>query len=209
MSGGHAVRRATESDIEAIMAILNDRRDWLRTTKFSNQWASVPEWRQLLCYLVRRGHVWVLVTDDDNRVVGTITVGTDPDRDFWSDCERRVPALYISKLATDLHLKGQELGSQLLAWARLYAASQYLRVLRLDTWKTSQGLHGYYATRGWQHVRTVELAHRESGSLFERPVEVRPGTSMASSAHTGQLDVSVLRLMAASTGRPRASFGLS
>jgi GNAT superfamily N-acetyltransferase len=189
----YSVRRAAEPDLESIMAILEGRREWLWETKFSDQWASVREWRHLLCYLMRRGHVWVLVAKAGGRVVGTVTVGTDPDRDFWLDEERRTRALYVSKLATDVHLKGQELGHQLLAWVQLYAASQRIEVLRLDTWKTSIGLRDYYAKRGWTHVRTVDLAHRESGSLFERDVNVPTDAAVASNARTGQFDARALR----------------
>jgi ribosomal protein S18 acetylase RimI-like enzyme len=171
MSNYNSVRRATEADLEAIMTILGGRRQWLRETKCSDQWSSVREWRHLLLYLLRRGHVWVLVSDASGQVLGTVTIGADPDRDFWTPSERRTPALYISKLATDVHAKGHELGNDLLAWGQRYAASQRIRVLRLDTWKTSQGLRDYYVQRGWKHVRTVDLERRDSGSLFERQID--------------------------------------
>ncbi|NMO92109.1 GNAT family N-acetyltransferase [Actinomycetospora sp. TBRC 11914] len=192
MSTPHLVRRATEQDIDAIMAILEGRRAWLWETKFSDQWASVREWRHLLCYLIRRGHVRVLVDGDNGRILGTITVSTDPDRDFWSEDERRVPALYVSKLATDVDLKGQELGNQLLDWARHYAASQGVRVLRLDTWKTSDGLRDYYATRGWRLVRTEDLDHRQSGSLFEQRVDDLVADAAVVDEPTGQFAVRTL-----------------
>lgn len=168
MKDGFRVRRATELDIDGIMRTLRGRRAWLRETKLSDQWASVGEWRELLCYLIRHGLVWVLVTDVDGWIVGTVTVSTDPDRDFWDKAERRVPALYLSKLATDVHWKGQELGQELLDWVLALAATRHIGVLRLDTWKTSKGLREYYENRGWRHVRNVDLGHRQSGSLFER-----------------------------------------
>jgi ribosomal protein S18 acetylase RimI-like enzyme len=198
VSGKFAVRRATEHDIDAVMTILEGRREWLRTTKLSDQWASVREWRHLLAYLVRRGHVRVLVDEDTGRVAGTITVGTDPDRDFWSDGERRRPALYLSKLATDVDLKGQELGNVLLEWAWRYAASQGIPVLRLDTWKTSPGLRHYYTTRGWTHVRIVDLGHRQSGSLFQREVDIPADEAELVDEPTGQFAISTLWAAAAS-----------
>lgn len=168
MKAGFRVRRATELDLDGIMRILLGRRTWLRETKLSDQWASVAEWRQLLVYLVRRGHVWILTTADEGRIVGTVTVSADPDRDFWERADRRVPALYVSKLATDVDWKGQELGQELLEWVRGLGRLRGAEVLRLDTWKTSRGLRHYYENRGWRHLGTVEIDRRQSGSLFER-----------------------------------------
>jgi hypothetical protein len=208
MSTACSVRRANERDLNAIMAIFEGRSDWLRDVKSSDQWASVSEWKVLLRYLIRRGHTWVLVADVDGGIVGTVTVDSDPDRDFWSDDERQVPALYVSKLATDVGLKGQELGGQLLAWVHLYAASRFIRVVRLDAWKTSEGLRHYYASRGWRYVRTEDLPHRESGSLFEGRVEIPSGTTVATGPQTGQFDTKLMKLMAASTRRPHESYAV-
>ena len=35
--------------------------------------------------------------------------------------------------------------------------------------KGNPGLQGYYRSRGFRHVRTVDLPHRASGALFQRP----------------------------------------
>ncbi|MDT7743415.1 MAG: GntR family transcriptional regulator [Actinomycetota bacterium] len=108
------------------------------------------------------------------------------------------PALYVSKLATDVHLKGQELGNELLDWAGRYAASQGIRVLRLDTSKNSDGLRDYYVNRGWTYVRTENLPGRASGSLFERAVDLSLSEAAADDPPTGQFAVRTLGL----TGPP-------
>lgn len=173
MAAGVRVKQAQEPDIAEIMAILEARRAWLRDTKDSDQWDRVAEWRYLLRYLIRHGNVWVLVTDDANEwIVGTVSVSTEPDIDFWTEAERKQPALYLSKLATDVGRKGQELGAVLLHWALEHAADRGLGMVRLDTWKTSTGLQRYYTDRDWRYVRTPALAHRQSGALFERAASI-------------------------------------
>lgn len=47
--------------------------------------------------------------------------------------------------------------------------------LRLDCAKHNARLRTYYDAHGFTHVRTVDLAHRESGALFERRSRIRLG----------------------------------
>lgn len=64
---------------------------------------------------------------------------------------------------------GQNIGARMLDWASFRAAQQGKELLRLDAWKTNPGLHRYYEGQGFTMVRLVDLPHRQSGALFERP----------------------------------------
>lgn len=57
----------------------------------------------------------------------------------------------------------------MLAWAARRATRAGKPLLRLDAWKSNPGLHRYYLSQGFQLVRVVDLPHRRSGALFERP----------------------------------------
>ena len=61
------------------------------------------------------------------------------------------------------------IGRALLDWAGRRTLADGLRRLRLDCAKTNAALQGYYRSLGFRHVRTVDLPHRASGALFERP----------------------------------------
>ncbi|MFD5520738.1 hypothetical protein [Streptomyces sp. NPDC127066] len=61
------------------------------------------------------------------------------------------------------------IGAQLLYWTASRAASQGKSWLRLKSWKDNPGLHGYYKSAGFSLVRIVDLPHRRSGALFQRP----------------------------------------
>ncbi len=67
--------------------------------------------------------------------------------------------------------RGQSLGAALLDWAAGRATEAGR--LRLDAWKTNAALHTYYTSLGFTHLRTVDLPHRRSGALFERPAFAR------------------------------------
>jgi hypothetical protein len=41
--------------------------------------------------------------------------------------------------------------------------------LRVDAWKTNPDLGRYYESQSFAHVRTVDLPHRRSGALYQRP----------------------------------------
>ncbi|MFD0479356.1 GNAT family N-acetyltransferase [Nonomuraea thailandensis] len=66
---------------------------------------------------------------------------------------------------------GSGLGDALLDWACAAAFSAGLPWVRLDCAKANPRLQGYYRDRGFRHVRTVDLPHRSSGALFQRPSE--------------------------------------
>jgi GNAT superfamily N-acetyltransferase len=169
VSWDYYIRPAREHDLGEIMELLEERVRWLRERN-SDQWADVTEWRPVLRFLIRRRHTWVLVRNDDqDEIVGTVTVLRDPDVDFWLDRERARPALYLSKLATARHRAGHGLGERMLEWAIDKAAREKCKIVRLDVWRASPGLHEYYKKLGWRHVKTVELGHRRSGTLFAHP----------------------------------------
>jgi GNAT superfamily N-acetyltransferase len=81
-------------------------------------------------------------------------------------------ALYIHRMIVRRELAGADVGTAVIDWASERAASAGKRWLRLDAWRTNPRLQRYYANQGFQLVRTVELPHRHSGALFQRPAGV-------------------------------------
>ncbi|WP_420118123.1 GNAT family N-acetyltransferase [Micromonospora sp.] len=164
-----SIRPAENQDeFEIAMGLLTQRIQWLRE-RGSDQWETWDKWRSKLGPALAAGHIWLLWDGDE--AIGTITVETAGDPDFWSTAELAEPAVYVSKLAVRLDRSGQELGSLLLTWAGDYAFSQGCRYVRLDAWKTNEQLHAYYLSRGWTCLRTSTDPKRRSGTLFQRPAE--------------------------------------
>jgi GNAT superfamily N-acetyltransferase len=105
-------------------------------------------------------------------MIGTITIDRNADPEFWMPSDFPDDALYIHRMIVRHELAGADVGSAVIDWASERTASAGKRWLRLDAWRTNPRLQRYYANQGFQLVRTVELPHRRSGALFQRPAGV-------------------------------------
>ncbi|WP_189172298.1 GNAT family N-acetyltransferase [Pilimelia anulata] len=133
--------------------------------------------------LIADGAIWVL--EDADTMVGTITLETSGDPDFWTPTELAEPALYLSKLATLPSRAGEELGALLLDWACDHAYRRGVPEVRLDAWRTNPALHDYYRHRGWTYLRTEVTPGRQSGALFVRAARPMPLAAADRLNHSG------------------------
>jgi GNAT superfamily N-acetyltransferase len=116
------------------------------------------------------GTCW-LVTANDGRTVGTITVESQADP-YWLPSDDPDNALYIHRMVVDNGARGSELGSALLDWAARRARQAGRSWLRLDAWKSNPALHKYYLDRGFSLVRIDDNPSDPSGACFQRPASV-------------------------------------
>jgi len=158
------IGRATRADLPEVLQVLNEAAAWLHSRGL-DQWPDGfgPE---RIGPMVDRREVWI--ARDGGRAVGTMTISGEADPDFWTAAESSQSAVYVSKLAITRDEAGSGLGSLLLRWAVDYAARIGCEWVRLDAWRTNEGLHAYYQRQGWDHLRIVSLPHRRSGGLFQR-----------------------------------------
>jgi predicted N-acetyltransferase YhbS len=163
------IRKAEPSDLDAVEDVRAEAIAWL-ASKGLDQWQPnqprVPT-RASTVDAIDRG-VCFLAYDEADELVGTITIDDRADPEFWTPAERAEPALYIHRMIVPRRAAGADIGGRLLDWAGDLAASAGRRWLRLDAWKGNADLHRYYERHGFTHVRTVDLWHRGSGSLFQR-----------------------------------------
>jgi GNAT superfamily N-acetyltransferase len=137
---------------------------WLRSRGI-DQWQYPPR-RETIAHGIAAGECWLV--EEDGRVVGTLTVDDCADEDFWRPEHDPDDALYLHRMVTIRDVVGREIGSALLDWTSRRAASLGKCWIRLDAWRSNTKLWRYYTDRGFQHVRTVDLSHRQSGALFQR-----------------------------------------
>ncbi|MEU0662015.1 GNAT family N-acetyltransferase [Streptomyces lavendulocolor] len=78
-------------------------------------------------------------------------------------------ALYAHRIIVRPTSNVSGLGTALLDWASKRASKFGKEWLRIDAWKTNAKLGRYYESQGFEHVRTVDLPHRNSGALYQRP----------------------------------------
>jgi GNAT superfamily N-acetyltransferase len=174
------IRRAGPDDLDVITEIQAESVEWL-ASKGLDQWQpgqpQAPQdrpWSHLQ-ESIERGNCWVVEAKDE--IVATITVDDYADPEFW-DTEDADQAFYVHRMIVRRSHAGRNLGATLLAWADHLARAANRRYLRLDAWQTNEPLHRYYESQGFTHLRTLELSHRGSGALFQRPVAPKTGDQL-------------------------------
>jgi hypothetical protein len=158
----YTLTRATAADEPTVTGMLAERVEWL-ASRGLDQWGAKDPARSIAA-TIAAGETWLLVDDVTGTAVGTLTMTTRPDRDFWHD---HVPALYLSKLATRVDQAGNGLGRLLVHAAYLYGQQHQVSLLRWDVWRTNTQLQDYYRDLGGELVDVVEVAGRNSGALFQ------------------------------------------
>ncbi|WP_199578108.1 GNAT family N-acetyltransferase [Streptomyces sp. CRB46] len=159
------IRQAGEQDLRTVVELWEHAASWLRDRGI-DQWQYPPHEDRIRAN-ISAGECWIV--DMDQVPVATITVDESADLDFWSEAEAAESALYVHRMVVRRDVAGLDLGSAMLDWASLRAADQGKTWLRLDAWRSNDGLQTYYSRRGFTHVRTVKAEGRSSGALFQRP----------------------------------------
>ena len=178
-----ALRRAEAADLKGVLTLLADTAEWLYS-RGVRQWPRggfgperiEPLIEERVLYLVD-DELRYLELDDTMPPVATIALDGHADPEFWTMADDPRAALYVHKLAVARPWSGSGLGDALLDWAGTAAYDAGLPWLRLDCAKSNPRLQDYYRRRGFRHLRTVDLPHRSSGALFQRPSEIASTTA--------------------------------
>jgi GNAT superfamily N-acetyltransferase len=173
------VRKAVVDDVPTILRWRTEAAAWLHK-RGSDQWSdsglSRDAFIDRVTDSIRTGETWI-AEDDDGTPLGTIAVDSSPDAGLWSEEELKI-SFVVHRMITDRSAVGRGVGTRLLDHAEHLARRAGRKMLILDAWSTNRGLHAYYESQGFRHVRTVPGHHTPSATLFERPV-TEPGREKA------------------------------
>lgn len=172
MTEPYVMRLARPDELDTVISLLDERIRWLRD-RGSDQWSTGRTFRTRLRNSINRQETWLLL--EGGVAIGTVSISTDGDPDFWQPEELAQPAIYVGKMATRVERSGEGLGALMIQWAQDYAARAGIGRVRWDVWRTNEDLQGYYRRLGANQLRTVDNAERWSGALFEVPAEPVPG----------------------------------
>jgi len=165
---------ASATDEDVVRKLQDEAIDWLRGLG-TDQWQDLRPGRhgtgRSLREAIARGEVFL--ARDAGHVVGTLTLDTFADPEFWGPRDDPNDALYIHRMVVARAAGGRDVGGRMIDWALARAAADGKRWLRLDAWRSNTGLHAYYLRHGFTHVRTVDLPHRGSGALFQHATTSR------------------------------------
>jgi ribosomal protein S18 acetylase RimI-like enzyme len=183
------LRRATENDLPTVLTLLAEAAKWLNAAGV-RQWPDGGFPAARIEPIIEQGTMYLLDDGIDPVPAATMAVDGHADPEFWTRNDRPGDALYVHKLAVSRAYSGQGLGEVLLDWAVGRVAEEGRRWLRLDCAKDNPRLQAYYRRLGFRHVRTVDLPHRASGALFERPArEAEYGRALDITAHKELIQV--------------------
>ncbi|MER5648408.1 GNAT family N-acetyltransferase [Streptosporangium sp. NPDC002524] len=173
------LRRATDGDLDGVLALLAEAAGWLNRQGV-RQWPADGFPAGRITPLIGEGVLYLLDREDEpggregeGGPVATLALDGHADPEFWTRGDDPGSALYVHKLAVARDHAGMGLGEALLDWAGLRALALGKRWLRLDCSKDNPRLQGYYRGQRFAHLRTVDLPHRASGALFQRPGGLR------------------------------------
>jgi ribosomal protein S18 acetylase RimI-like enzyme len=160
------IHTARTDDLPAIAQLLDEAGDWMRRHGITDQWP-VRFPLSDLAARIDRGELHIAY--DHTTPIGTFALDDHADPEFWHDDPNRDIAGYLHRLAVARTHAGQGIGAQLVEHADRLVAAAGRRWLRLDCAKNNTRLHDYYRQLGFTHVGSVDLPHRKSGALFQRP----------------------------------------
>jgi GNAT superfamily N-acetyltransferase len=169
----HTIRLAAAEHVETVAELWVRAAAWLKSIG-TDQW-QYPVRLAAIREVIEGQNCW-LVTDSDDRVVGTVTVAEFGRFDGgWQSSDQPDLALYVHRLVIAEVARRQELGSAILDWASQRAKLQGKNWLRLDAWTSNEALHQYYLDQGFRLVRTIHATGVVSGVLFERDAGITRG----------------------------------
>ena len=165
----HLIRRARPDEVDTVAAMWTDAGQWLATIG-SDQW-QYPARAERITASIAAGECWLVEQAGDP--VATVTLDGHADPDFWTAADDLDAALYVHRMVVRRSAAGAGLGSALLDWAGARAEQAGRAWLRLDAWRTNGRLRSYYEGQGFGLVRVVDVPHRQSGALYQRPAGLR------------------------------------
>jgi len=163
---------ALPDELPVVMGILDECAAWLHSRGIA-QWALPQpphEWEKMRAQIAL-GHVTLARLEADRSLVGTLRIEWE-DR-FWDDYSD--VAGYVHALAICNHVRGHQIGADLLQWAQGQIAGRGRKYIRLDCWKENAHLRHYYENLGFQYCRDFTDG-KWSGALYEKDAVPRVET---------------------------------
>ncbi|MFF3751283.1 GNAT family N-acetyltransferase [Streptomyces sp. NPDC002018] len=166
------IRPAASSDVDLIASMWGEASRAL-AQRGIDQW-QYPANVEKISHDIECGTAYIV--HDFGVNLGTITVDESADPEFWTPEDAPDDALYAHRVIVLSVSQGRSVGASMLDWASRKARKAGKSWLRVDAWRTNAQLGRYYQRQGFTHVRTVDLPHRRSGALYQRPAGVVTGT---------------------------------
>lgn len=88
--------------------------------------------------------------------IGCIFAVTFNDPEIWGEKDLQ-PAIYIHRIATHPNFRGHGFVNKIIDWAKVYAQTNHIDYIRMDTWADNEKLLAYYTGCGFTHVGRIDV----------------------------------------------------
>jgi GNAT superfamily N-acetyltransferase len=146
------VRLAADADAESIRAIHAAVAEEVTSRLGQGYWSKQPKLERVR-EAIQKSNTTVYVLEDDQHVIGTVTVSTKPAH-FWRKRiwrEPDAPALCVYGLAVLPERYRTGAGTQLMRFCESLARNVGLRYVRLDAFEANPASNGFYLSLGYEH----------------------------------------------------------
>jgi GNAT superfamily N-acetyltransferase len=184
MTDNLKIRPAVADDMDTIIDLIDDAREWLRgkgTDQWDKPWPTMSERNARIARGVKRGATWMV--ENNGGIAATITYRNKGNPKLWTVDEPSQPAVYVSRLIVSRSQAGKGLGTALINWAGLRGKKEWgAESIRVDVWTTNLELHEYYKSQGFEHLGTLQFEdpwEYPSAALFQKPIAAVDASSAA------------------------------
>lgn len=163
------IKNSAPEDIPEIFRFYEFARD-LQKIKGAALWPAFD--KALIEKEITEKRQWNIQIEDQMACVWATTFN---DPQIWEERNNN-PAVYIHRIATHPAFRGRNLVTEIVTWARTYAAENNKAYIRMDTVGENRGLINYYRKCGFNFLGLVKLKdtgdlpahyHNATVSLFE------------------------------------------
>ncbi|WP_036745877.1 GNAT family N-acetyltransferase [Paenibacillus sp. UNC451MF] len=168
INGKFTMSQARPEDTEAIMALLLEIAEWLRS-KGSSQWKGLLEGYDShdTANAIQRGDVFICKFEED--VAGSVMLIQKPsdwDCNLWgSKAHREDQAIYLHRLAVKRKYANTGLGKAILQWCDSGIRFEGKTVVRLDCIASSLQLNNFYSHNGYFY-----MGEKDGFSIYEKSI---------------------------------------
>lgn len=163
------LRKALESDIENIMAIIKQAQEYLRK-KGINQWQNNYPNTDVIMNDIKNGYGYVLLKNGN--IVGTVAVSFDGEETYKTIYEGNWLSNYkyavIHRMAICNELKGIGLGSVIIKHIEKMCLDKGVKSIRIDTHEDNISMQRLIEKNGFKYCGIIYLKDRSKRLAYEK-----------------------------------------
>lgn|SRR5690606_32345427 len=148
-----SISNSTIQDIDEIFRLYKIASDFQSAKKDVTVW---PEFdRVLVANEIRENRQWKITIDG---VIACVWAVTFSDDQIWENSHNDA-AVYIHRIATNPHFRGNNFVTKIVDWSKEYAKRHKKDFVRLDTTGHNTRLIEYYKRSGFDFLEMVDLSN--------------------------------------------------